>query len=73
MCEIHYFKCPPCSKRWQEYKKLASCESFEPEARCPENLVLYVGMEKKPEIRECDECRDLREILESFEEEGEGE
>lgn len=67
MCEIHYLKCTTCSARWEANRKLASCEYFEPEVRCPENLVMYVGMARRPEKGECEECRNVREVLESLE------
>ncbi|ROW00120.1 hypothetical protein VSDG_03445 [Cytospora chrysosperma] len=45
MCEIHYLKCTSCGRRWEAHKKLASCEDFDPEARCPGSLVIqsFVG------------------------------
>lgn len=74
MCEIRFIKCTTCGKRWEAHKKLASCESpFDPLERCPESLVMYVGMAKRPEKGECNVCREVREVFESLEEkEGEG-
>lgn len=66
MCEIHYLKCAACGRRWEAYRKLASCESFDPAVRCPENLVMYVGAARRPEKGECAECRETREVLEDF-------
>lgn len=67
MCEIHYLKCMSCGWRWEANRKLASCERFEAEARCPENLVMYMGMARRPEKGECETCRSVREVLESLE------
>lgn len=67
MCLIRFLKCVTCGKRWQARKKLASCESFEPGVRCPESLVMYVGVSKKPEKGECETCREVREMFESLE------
>lgn len=64
MCEIHYLKCTSCGRRWEAHKKLASCEDFDPEARCPGSLVMYVGVARRPEKGECGECRSVREVLE---------
>ena len=68
MCEIHYFKCTSCGGRWEAYKKLASCEDFDPEVRCPSNLVMYVGVARRPEKGECGECRNVREVVECLDE-----
>lgn len=67
MCEIHYLKCVTCGRRWEAHRKLASCESFDPEVRCPENLIMYVGAARRPEKGECGGCRSVREALESLE------
>lgn len=69
MCLIRFLKCVTCGKRWEARKKLASCESFEPGVRCPESLVMYVGVIKKPEKGECETCREVREMFESLEDE----
>ncbi|RYP49003.1 hypothetical protein DL768_005194 [Monosporascus sp. mg162] len=67
MCEIRLQKCTTCKTVWTAHKKLASCESQDPEARCPDNLCMYVGNPRKPIKSECDSCRDARERLESLE------
>lgn len=67
MCEIHYLKCTTCGRRWEAHRKLASCESFELDVRCPESLIIYVGLAKRPEKGECEACRSARESLESLE------
>lgn len=67
MCEIHYLKCATCGRRWEVQRKLASCECFDPEVRCPENLIMYVGAARRPEKGECEGCRSVRETLESLE------
>lgn len=64
MCEIHYVRCTSCGRRWEAHKKLASCEDFDPEVRCPGNLVMYVGVARRPEKGECSECKNVREVLE---------
>ncbi|CAJ2508784.1 Uu.00g138100.m01.CDS01 [Anthostomella pinea] len=69
MCELHPQKCAACKKVWTAHKKLASCESQDPDARCPESLCMYVGNPRKPVKSECDACRDAREALEDEEEE----
>lgn len=69
MCEIHYLKCTECGHRWEAHRKLASCECFEPESRCPEHLVMYVGMARRPEKGECDTCRCQREERDGWEDE----
>lgn len=63
MCEIHFLKCATCSRRWEAHKKLASCEESEP---CPLDLCMYAGVARRPEKGECDECRTVREILETL-------
>lgn len=67
MCEIHYLKCAACGCRWEAHRKLASCESFDPAVRCPENLVMYVGAARRPEKGECTACREMMEVLETLE------
>lgn len=67
MCEIHYFKCTSCGRRWEAHKKLASCEDFNPETRCPASLLMYVGVPRRPEKGECGECKNVREMLECLE------
>lgn len=69
MCEIRFLKCTTCGARWEARKKLASCESVDPQKRCPESLVMYVGMTKKPEKGECQACKEMREMFECLEEE----
>jgi hypothetical protein len=64
MCELHPFKCTTCAIRWTVHRKLASCESPEPEARCPDNLCMYVGSPRRPRQGECEICVGFREILE---------
>lgn len=67
MCEIHFLRCTTCSRRWEAHRKLASCEDlFDPEARCPQDLCMYAGVARKPEKGECEECRSLRELLETM-------
>ncbi|EJT75291.1 hypothetical protein GGTG_05228 [Gaeumannomyces tritici R3-111a-1] len=68
MCEIHYYRCTTCSVRWEAHKKLASCESSEPEERCPKSLIMIVGNQRRPQKRECDSCQHLREVIESMQE-----
>ncbi|RYP32687.1 hypothetical protein DL767_005089 [Monosporascus sp. MG133] len=67
MCELRLQKCTTCKMVWTAHKKLASCESQDPEARCPDNLCMYVGNPRKPIKSECDSCRDARERRESLE------
>lgn len=71
MCERHPLKCTKCKKIWTAYKKLASCESQDPEIGCPDCLCMYVGNPRKPTKSECDDCREAREMLESIEEDDE--
>lgn len=67
MCEIHYLKCTSCGRRWEAHKKLASCEEPDEDVRCPDNLVMYVGIPRRPEKGECEDCRRLREVMETLE------
>lgn len=67
MCEIHYLKCTSCGRRWEAHKKLASCEEPDEDIRCPDNLVMYVGVPRRPEKGECEGCRRLREVMETLE------
>lgn len=69
MCELRHQKCTSCKTVWQAHKKLASCESQEPDARCPESLCMYVGNPRKPIKSECVNCRNERELREALEEE----
>lgn len=66
MCEIHFLKCTTCGRRWEAHRKLASCEEFDPKARCPQDLCMYAGMARKPEKGECEDCRNVREVLETL-------
>lgn len=66
MCELRLQKCTTCKVVWTAHKKLASCESQDPNARCPENLCMYVGNPRKPIKSECIKCRDIREMFESL-------
>ncbi|KAI1333837.1 hypothetical protein F5Y15DRAFT_403833 [Xylariaceae sp. FL0016] len=69
MCELHPQKCVTCKQIWTAHKRLASCESQDPEApRCPESLCMYVGHPRRPVKSECENCRDAREREESSEE-----
>lgn len=67
MCEIHYLKCTSCGRRWEAHKKLASCEEPDEDVRCPDHLVMYVGIPRRPEKGECEDCRRLREVMETLE------
>lgn len=70
MCEVHFLKCATCGKRWEAHRKLASCEApLDAGARCPESLVMYVGVARRPEKGECEGCKGVRELWESLEEE----
>jgi hypothetical protein len=73
MCELHPQKCVNCKRVWTAHKKLASCESEDAEARCPESLCMYVGNPRKPVKSECEACRDEREAREEAAEEEEAE
>lgn len=68
MCELHSYRCPVCSTRWEDSRKLTSCEKSDAEARCPENLCMYVGNPKRPKKKECGACAQMRDILEEYEE-----
>lgn len=68
MCEVHFYKCT-CGYRWSAHKKLASCESGDPDIRCPDNLCMVVGNIRKPQKGECDSCRDVREVMEYVDDE----
>jgi len=57
MCEIHFYKCKGCGLRWEEWRKLPSCDSSDRRAKCDDSLCLYAGSAKKPEVEECDGCR----------------
>lgn len=67
MCEIRYQKCTTCKTTWQAHRKLASCENQDPATRCPDNLCMYVGNQRKPIKTECETCRNARELIESLE------
>lgn len=67
MCEIHYLKCTSCGRRWEAHRKLASCEEPNEDMRCPDNLIMYVGIPRRPEKGECEDCRRVREVMESLE------
>jgi len=69
MCELHPFKCTTCGRKWLAHKKLASCESADPAARCPESLCMYVGSTRRPRGGECEPCRHVREVTEGLEDE----
>lgn len=71
MCELHFYKCA-CGQRWMAHRKLASCESADPAARCQESLCMYVGNARRPRKRECEGCRVIREMLESVEGDSDG-
>ncbi|KAI5919692.1 hypothetical protein F4810DRAFT_714208 [Camillea tinctor] len=76
MCELHPQRCATCRRVWTAHRRLASCESQDPDApRCPESLCMYVGNPRRPVRSECDSCRDARERAEDEEmgEEGEEE
>ncbi|TLS22726.1 uncharacterized protein PpBr36_06709 [Pyricularia pennisetigena] len=66
MCEMHFYRCMNCNTKWTFYKKLASCESSEPEARCPSSLCMHVGNQKRPQKKECEACQHKRELAESM-------
>jgi hypothetical protein len=69
MCELHFYKCS-CGTRWTEAKKLSSCDDrLEAGARCPPELCMHVGNPRKPQKRECEKCRVVREMLEGMEDE----
>lgn len=68
MCEVHPLRCTNCKRVWRAYKKLASCESQDPNVECPESLCMIVGNPRKPVKSECDSCREVREMLESLDE-----
>lgn len=67
MCEIHVYKCA-CGKPWTYRRKLSSCESPDPAAKCPESLCMYVGTSRRPQRKECGPCRELREAKEALDE-----
>lgn len=69
MCELHHHKCVTCKRVWIECKKLASCDTQDPNERCPENLCMYVGNPRKPIKCECDGCMEARELREGIDEE----
>lgn len=64
MCELHPFRCTTCGVRWLVHKKLASCNSTEAEAWCPESLCMYVGSPRRPQRGECEACASIREMVE---------
>ncbi|KAJ2899938.1 hypothetical protein MKZ38_002737 [Zalerion maritima] len=66
MCEIHTFRCPKplCGRRWREYRNLASCESDGTGKFCDDDYCMFAGRPDKPLIGECNNCRQLREVLE---------
>ena len=66
MCEFHPYECTSCGIRWLDHRKLASCESPDPAARCPERLSMYVGNPEKPQQTECDACLLLREAIQEL-------
>lgn len=66
MCEVHFYKCQ-CGRRWQAKKKLASCESNDPDVKCAESLCMYVGNVRRPQKKECEACLDVRDMLEGME------
>jgi hypothetical protein len=72
MCELHFHKCA-CGARWTEAKKLSSCDdpADTTGAKCPDSLCMHVGNPRRPQKKECEPCRVLREMLESMEEDEE--
>lgn len=68
MCELHFYKCA-CGARWTFAKRLSSCE--DEGMKCPDSLCMHVGNPRKPQKRECEGCRLVREMMESLEEEEE--
>lgn len=73
MCEVHFYRCTTCSTRWEAHKKLASCESSDPEVRCPASLIMIVGNSRRPQKKECESCQNVREVMESIQEDDDSE
>lgn len=69
MCELHFYRCV-CGARWTEAKKLSSCDDPSDAAtRCSDSLCMHVGNPRRPQKKECEPCRQVREMLESMEDE----
>lgn len=64
MWEIWSYQRPKsgCGRRYQIWLKLASCDSVEPNVCCELEFCMFAGRPDRPQMKECNDCRQLREI-----------
>ncbi|EGY19102.1 uncharacterized protein VDAG_09436 [Verticillium dahliae VdLs.17] len=71
MCQVHSYRCPTCKTRWQQRRRLASCDEGAPngsDPECPESLCMYAGDPQVPVRRQCATCVGLAAMLKEYEE-----